>query len=157
MPVNDQWNAVFAAPLPFFLAMVAVATVIWAAMLWRYKAVNEKQTELYGLLNEKAELKADAAAKAQNELKETIDSLTKQIEDLKKPGVDLAASVDQLEHTSSTATEQLETLSRANNAVSMALSEVRRRTGPVMNPLLMSERELEEFFKLSRPPSRQGR
>src|SRR5712675_864785 len=96
MPVNDQWNAVFAAPLPFFLALVAVAAVIWWAMLWRYKGVNEKQTELYDLLNKKAELKVAAAAEAEKELEKTIASFTEQVTSLKKQIEDLKGQEDQV-------------------------------------------------------------
>jgi hypothetical protein len=78
--VNDQWNAVFATPLPFVLAVIAVATMVWGAMLWRYKGANEKLAELYDLLNKKAELQNEAAARVRNELEETIASLRMQIE-----------------------------------------------------------------------------
>ena len=67
--VNDQWNAVFATPLPFVLAVIAVATLVWGAMPWRYKGANEKLAELYDLLNKKAEIQNKAAAKVQNELR----------------------------------------------------------------------------------------
>jgi peptidoglycan hydrolase CwlO-like protein len=138
--VSDQWSAVFAAPVPFFLAVVAVATVIWAAILWRYKGVNEKRAELYDLLNRKAELDTQVAAKAQNELKETVASLeaqkaslTTEIEDLQaKAQIDqaqkdqLSEKLGRLEQTISTAGRQLGTLSEANNAVSRTLSDSRR-------------------------------
>jgi len=52
--VNDQWSAVFAAPLPFVVAVIAVAAVVWGAMLWRYKGANEKMAELYDLVNKES-------------------------------------------------------------------------------------------------------
>ena len=92
--VNDQWNAVFATPLPFVLAVIAVATLVWGAMPWRYKGANEKLAELYDLLNKKAEIQNEAAAKVQNELKETIASLRMQIEQaqIDKQGTTLIAT-----------------------------------------------------------------
>ena len=160
---NEYWNAVFSAPVPFFLsvvlAVVAVATVIWRAMLWRYKAVNEKQTELYDLLNKKAQLEANVAAGAENELKKTIASLTEQIEALKAseslqpPFAETAGLTEQmealkanwdrvqakfarLEETSTIATRQLETLSSANNAVSATLSS---SSALIARPFVMSQ------------------
>jgi hypothetical protein len=79
LPVNDQWDAVFATPIPFLLAVGFVAAGIWAAMLWRYKAVNEKQTELYELLTKKTDLATEEAIKTQDELRSTIVEQTKQI------------------------------------------------------------------------------
>jgi hypothetical protein len=124
--VSDQWSAVFAAPVPFFLAVVAVAVVIWAAMLWRYKGVNEKRAELYDLLNRKAELDNQVAVKAQNELKETVASLEAQIEHLQAQAQIDQAQKDQLGEKLALAFRQLGTLSEANNAVSRTLSDSRR-------------------------------
>lgn len=159
LPVNDQWTAVFAAPLPFFLALVAVAAAIWGAMLWRYKGVYEKQTELYDLLNKKAELQAHFAAEAQNELKKTVASRSEQIEDLQKPGVDFPAAFARLEQTSSTATEQLQTAATANNAVSATLSNSRRLISwPPAAPMspLGSPGPLRSHELSSTPPRHQG-
>ena len=126
-PMNDQWDAVFATPIPFLLALGFVGAGVWAAMLWRYKGVNEKQTELYDLLSKTAELQARSAAEAQNELKKTIVSLSEQIEELKTaPAEDQQAAFARLEQTSATATRQSRIASSANNAVSATLSNSRR-------------------------------
>jgi hypothetical protein len=130
-PVNDQWDSVFATPIPFLLALGFVAAGIWAAMLWRYKAVNEKTRELYELLTKKTDLANEMAIQTQAELTSTIAEQTKQIEDLKAQqnlSEETRAAVAGLARTSSIATNQLRTLDAANNAVSQAISDSHRLT-----------------------------
>jgi hypothetical protein len=81
--------------------------------------------ELYDLLNKKAELENQVAAKAQNELKDTVVSLKAEIQHLQAQAQIDQAQKDQLGEKLALAVEQLGTLSKANNAVSRALSDSR--------------------------------
>jgi hypothetical protein len=132
-PVNDQWNAVFATPIPFLLTFGFVAAGVWAAMLWRYKAVNEKTRELYELLNKKTDLAAEAASQAEAQLRTTINKQTEQIASLetllqqqKDVSEETTAAVADLAQTSMIANAQVVRLGQANNAVSAAISDTRR-------------------------------
>src|ERR1700730_4949054 len=74
----EQLNSVFAAPIPWFIALVAIVAGTWRTFEWRYKAVFEKQAELCNLSRSEVDhwkTNAELTAKA---LAEKIDLLEKQ-------------------------------------------------------------------------------
>ena len=71
----EQINAVLGAPIPFFLAVVAVAVIVWRGGEWLYRSVLNKRKELYELSrNEVDHWKTNAELTAK-ELREQIASL----------------------------------------------------------------------------------
>ena len=57
----EQINAVLAAPIPFFLAMIVVAVVVWLGGEWLYRSVLNKRKELYELSRNEVELRSVSA------------------------------------------------------------------------------------------------
>jgi hypothetical protein len=48
-PLADQINAVLATPVPFIVSVLPVFLATWWLFNWRYKAVFDKQKELYDM------------------------------------------------------------------------------------------------------------
>jgi hypothetical protein len=114
----DQLGAVLAAPIPFFIAVVVIAWAAWRAWQWRFKAVFEKQKELYDLSRLEVDHWKDRAKLTTEEATQQIE----QIEVLQRPGAaeDVKAQqaqIDQLKQTISRLTSQLNALGQANSSV----------------------------------------
>lgn len=107
----DQFAAVLSAPLPFALAVVAVAVLIWKAIQWayqwRYDGVIEQLNAMLRLAAEENRKEKDK----QNELAATVKKLESQEA---KKGADQSPVFKDL-------SKQLIELSRANTAVDDAL------------------------------------
>jgi hypothetical protein len=71
--IADQFAAVLNAPLPFLLALGIGAVAVWRAFEWRYGGVIEKTKSLWEL----AEHDAAGAKKREDELKKTVQKLTR--------------------------------------------------------------------------------
>jgi hypothetical protein len=117
--VADQFAAVLNAPLPFLLALAAVAYFVWRAFEWRYAGVIEKTRSLWEL----AEHDAAGAKKRETDLKETVQELTDELSNIREDAepVDKRAFVAALEKAKKAAAElgaQMQELEQANNAVS---------------------------------------
>jgi hypothetical protein len=74
----DQVSAALAAPIPFFVVVAIIAWAAWRAWRWRFKAVLEKQTELYTLSREEVAYWKDLAQRTANELTQQIVVLKKE-------------------------------------------------------------------------------
>jgi hypothetical protein len=113
--VGDQFAAVLNAPLPFLLALAAVAFVVWRAFEWRYAGVTEKTKSLWEL----AEHDAKAAKEREAELKETVQKLTEELSDIRnKKDAELADKLVKIEKVAAEVATQVKELEKANNAVS---------------------------------------
>jgi hypothetical protein len=116
MPSLDQQiNAVLAAPTLFFLTFVAIAVAAtvtaWRVMRWRYVAVIDKERELHALSRREVEYLKDEAERITSQA-------TKQIEALKQEHLpaEVTAKLDQLTSTTSAISTQLFALGQANSA-----------------------------------------
>jgi hypothetical protein len=114
----EQINAVLAAPIPFFLAVIVVAVIMWRGGEWLYRSVLNKRKELYDLSRlevdhwkDRAELTA-AEAKQQVEQIEVMQQRPAAAEDVKAQ----QEQIDQLKQTISRLTGQLGALGQANSS-----------------------------------------
>jgi hypothetical protein len=108
----EQINAVLAAPIPFFLAMIVVAVVVWRGGEWLYRSVLNKRKELY-------ELSRNEVEHWKQEAERTTKELTRQIELLKTEQDNVAltrAALDKLTVTTSQLGGQLKALGQANSS-----------------------------------------
>ncbi len=63
----DQWAVVMAAPIPFLIAVIFAAVVVWFALDWRYGAIIAKQSSEIRLLErQKIEAPLTATIRDQN-------------------------------------------------------------------------------------------
>jgi hypothetical protein len=70
----EQWSVITAAPIPFAVAVVIVAGVIWAAMAWSYGSVNSHQAAEIKLLERQiADFQRRQATTPQTELVDNAD------------------------------------------------------------------------------------
>jgi hypothetical protein len=113
--VSEQFGAVIAAPVPFFIAVAVIAWAAWRAWQWRFKAVFEKQRELYDLSRSEVDHWKTNAQQTAKELGEKIALLEKQqnLTEGTKEQLGLARQ-GLLELTT-----QLNRLGQANNAVGL--------------------------------------
>ena len=118
----EQLNSVFAAPIPWFIALVAIAVVMWRVFEWAYRSLLNKRKELYELSRSEVDYWKEIAERT------TIDA-TQQIELLKKDRnltAEAKTQLDQLTETTSHLTTQLNLLGQANSSATGP-------TGPVGN------------------------
>jgi hypothetical protein len=108
----EQINAVLAAPIPFFLAVIVVAVIVWRGGEWLYRSVLNKRKELY-------ELSRNEVEHWKQEAERTTKELTGQIELLKteqENTVLTKTALDKLMATTSQLAGQLDQLSKANTS-----------------------------------------
>jgi cytoskeletal protein RodZ len=113
----EQLGAVTAAPIPFFIALIVIAWIAWRAWQWRFKAVFEKQKELY----EFSRLEVDHWKERAKLTTEEATRQIEQIEVLQRPAAAeevnaQRAQIDQLKQTISRLTSQLNALGQANSS-----------------------------------------
>jgi hypothetical protein len=134
--VIDQFAAVLAAPIPFALAFVAFGIVVWRMMEWRYGGVIEKTSAMMKL----AEFEAKVATQKRDELAETVNKISNEMEALKEKDTLTPAQLQPLSASTAIAVTQLSELGRANSAVSQALSRGITIGSPTMTVPKMNER-----------------
>jgi hypothetical protein len=111
-PLYEQINAVLAAPIPFFIAVVVIAWAAWHAWQWRFKAVFEKQKELYDLSRSEVEHWKDIAQRTTIELSGKIELLQKE----QNLTTQTREQLDQLLQATSQLGGQLRALGQANSS-----------------------------------------
>jgi hypothetical protein len=80
----DQLGAVLAAPILFFVLVAIIAWAAWRAWQWRFKAVFEKQKELYDLSRLEVDHWKTNAERTAKKLAEKIDLLQNLTTETKK-------------------------------------------------------------------------
>jgi hypothetical protein len=94
--LSEQLSAVFAAPIPFAIALVPLGVAMWGAFEWSYRSVLNKRKELFelsrsevGYWKDHAERTAKAATQQLGQLDELISKqlditagTTKQVKEL---------------------------------------------------------------------------
>lgn len=134
IPLKDQINAILSAPIPFFFVCGVAVVAAWAAMEWLYKARRKKIKELYKLSTEEMEIRREKAERIEDELakqvndhKENVESLSNEVESLRKrPDEEVLASLTQkilsINQSVLALQEKLGELAQARAAVSHVLS-----------------------------------
>jgi hypothetical protein len=105
----EQLSAVLAAPIPFFVAVVIIAWAAWVAWRWRFKAVFEKQSELYDLSRLEVGHQKDLAER-------TVKELTAQFGMLQKERELNAEHIAEIERLTARLTGELNQLGQANSS-----------------------------------------
>jgi hypothetical protein len=145
--VTDQFFAVLNTPIPFFLAVMAIAWGIWRAMEWRYQGIIDLTKTMHQL----AQTEAQTGKAKQVELEATVKSLKEELTNFaerNKGDQALQPAIQDLSRLTLTAQSQLEQLGQANNAVSNALTrvpiEIRGRTYMV-EPVYVPEDDITKM------------
>jgi hypothetical protein len=136
IPVTDQINAVFSAPIPFFLTLGSVLTIagvaMWRLLEWAYRAKYEKTNTLFELARSEATLITEAAKRKEAELTETMTKMRGQIDSLskKKEAVpaDVQLLIENVSSSSAIANKQLIELKGNLTAASEAFKSGYRGT-----------------------------
>jgi hypothetical protein len=110
--VADQLAEFFKAPVLFVIALIFFTAVIWRLMEWRYRAVVDKMKELSELTRIEVEHWKDTAARSNTQIAEQVKSLQKET----LPD-DAKSVLDQLAHTTSRVSSELDELGKANSMV----------------------------------------
>jgi hypothetical protein len=122
--LSDQLSAALSTPVPFFLAVLGVAVVIWRAMEWAYRkridllktmheqVANENRIVKNRLADTKADL--DAAKKVETKLGE-----------IAKDSPDLENVLSDLTVKTTSASSHLVQAEQANTALSQILNRAR--------------------------------
>jgi hypothetical protein len=105
--LSEQLSAVFAAPIPFAIALLPLGAAMWGAFEWSYRLVLNKRKELYDLSRAEVDHWKNNAERTAKELAEKIG----QLQDL------TAEDKEQLGLGVSDLTEQLDRLGQANSSV----------------------------------------
>jgi hypothetical protein len=155
--IYQQFGAVLAAPIPFFIALAIIVWAAWRAWQWRYKAAFEKQTELYTLSRQEVEHwknLAELTTKNATQQLERLDALISKQEEItahtkKLVGDEMAElksdtkkQVEDLSGTFKQLSVQLNALGQANNstvAVTGSLAAPLARFGVVPHATSTSE------------------
>src|SRR5262249_45646366 len=113
--VDQQFAAVFGAPLPFVLAVVVVGIGIWKAIAWlyqwRYGGTIEHIEAMLRLVAEERRIASDR----ENNLASTVNSLTAEL--AKTTGKTEDKVVRQVENSTVKLKSEFDQLRQANNAV----------------------------------------
>jgi hypothetical protein len=119
LSVDQQFAAVFGAPVPFGLAVVAVAIAIWKAIAWayawRYGGTIEKLEAMLRLVAEERRIASDR----ESTLATTVDSLKAEIAKSKAKIENTVAQ--QLENGAAKLASDFAQLRQANTAIDEAL------------------------------------
>ena len=110
--LNEQLSAVLAAPIPFFIAVALITWAAWHAWQWRFKAVFQKQKELYELSRSEVDhwkTNAELTAKALSEKIDLLEKQQNQSEETKKQLASAKEGVTELK-------TQLQRLGQANSS-----------------------------------------
>jgi hypothetical protein len=126
----EQLGAVLAAPIPFFLAVVAVAVVVWRGGEWLYRSVLNKRKELYGLSRNEVEHWKNNAELTAKKLTETVDQLEKQENLTEETKRDLGIARGGLAELKT----QLDRLGQANNSATVVSTNYAERLVGFLSP-----------------------
>jgi hypothetical protein len=118
--LSEQIGAVFAAPIPFVIALLPLGGAMWGAYEWAYRSVLNKRRELYELSRSEVEHWKDSAKRTAEELTE----LAKKIEraDEAATAGPTRALFEQMKQTTSRLSTELDSLARANKPPTPQLS-----------------------------------
>jgi hypothetical protein len=114
--VYEQFSAVLAAPIPFFLAVAIIAWAGWRAWQWRFRAVFEKQTELYELSRREVGHWKDLAERTTKDATQQVEQLKSLLTKEQRPTAETKAQFDQLMNTTARLNAQLHALGQANSS-----------------------------------------
>jgi hypothetical protein len=120
MSITQQLAAVLTAPIPFFLAVGAVAGAIWLALEWIYRAVLKKRRELYELSRLEVNHWKDRAETTTKDAVRQIEQLSAELEKEKHLSTQAKVQLDQLKASTTQLTVQLTALGQANSSVTGA-------------------------------------
>ena len=130
---SDQFLAVLNAPLPFALALLAVAVVIWGGLRflyqWRYDGVIEKLNAMLRLAAEENRIQKDRQADTEADLTEVEKKLDELV---KAKGAEGGAELQSLKEDLSKLRLAVESSSSANTAVDDALRRGAALTGATL-------------------------
>jgi hypothetical protein len=119
--LSDQIDAVLRAPtlffLTFFALLLAIAATLWRTFDWRYKAVFDKQKELYDLSRLEVDRWKDRAEQTTEDAVKQIEQLSAELEKEKHLSTQAKVQLDQLKTSTSQLTVQLTALGQANSSV----------------------------------------
>jgi hypothetical protein len=115
--VSDQFLSVFVAPLPFVLAMAAIAVAIWKAMEWRYRGI----IELWQTMHTQVANEADIAKARSAELNDKVATLEKDVGALREKARSISALKAPLSRLQQT-TEDAKMLSARSTDAAATLS-----------------------------------
>ena len=116
--LSQQVAAVLTAPIPFFLAVGAVAVGIWGVLEWIYRAVLIKRRELYDISRLEVDRWKDRAEQTTEDAVKQIEQLSAELEKEKHLSTQAKAQLDQLKASTSKLTVQLTALGQANSSAS---------------------------------------
>jgi hypothetical protein len=112
----EQLGAVLAAPIPFFIAVVVIAWAAWRAWQWRYKAVFEKQTELYAPSRQEVAHWKDLAERTAKVATQQLEQLTKQLANKQDTTTETKKRLGELTGTIGQIEKQPNALGQANTS-----------------------------------------
>ena len=123
------------APIPFSVVVVAVAAVVWGTFQWFYKERIKKIKSLFEMSQREVEIQSRIAERIQGEAKEKIESLEKQLDEIKSknPPDNIRILIDRASVTTRDAVLKVDELGKANAAVSAAVAEISVHFGRYSN------------------------
>jgi len=107
-PMLEQFAAAINAPVPFFLAVIAVAVAIWKAMEWAYR----QRLELWQTMHQAAVKDAEYAKEREAALDATLKNLSEKTKDYPEIEPTVATANSQFTKLREANTELFDTLNR---------------------------------------------